>query len=264
MKAAIRNLLGYKVFYHLREFKYNWFPSQNQKDYVMREAEEDNKRRDFYALFVNKGDLCFDVGANVGNRIRPLLSLGARVVAIEPQETCYKYLRLKFKEKIKVVTKGLGETETVKDFHIADDATLSTFSDDWLNAVKDGRFKERSWDNVVKVEMTTLDKLFATYGVPKFIKIDVEGYELEVLKGLSQPVHMISFEYTVPEQTSKALQCIEQIYKSNPRIECNYSIGESMEFELSKWLSVDDMKEHIFTPTFTNTVFGDIYVRTKA
>ena len=263
MNSKIRSLLGSHLTFQLREFKYKWFPNQNQKDYMMREGIEDKKRQDFYATFLKKNDLCFDVGANVGNRIRPILEIGCQVVAVEPQESCYKYLGWKFGDKIKIVTKGLGENESVKNFHIADDATLSTFSDEWLDAVKDGRFKERTWDNVVKIEMTTLDKLIETYGKPRFIKIDVEGYELEVLKGLTKPVDMISFEYTVPEQIDKVIQCMEQIEKHNPLAECNYSIGESMELELQTWLSVQDMKKFVFEDAFKNTVFGDVYVRTK-
>jgi 16S rRNA A1518/A1519 N6-dimethyltransferase RsmA/KsgA/DIM1 with predicted DNA glycosylase/AP lyase activity len=38
----------------------------------------------FYQSFINKGDLCFDVGANIGQKSEALLSIGARVVAIEP------------------------------------------------------------------------------------------------------------------------------------------------------------------------------------
>jgi hypothetical protein len=43
--------------------------------------------------------------------------------------------------------------------------------------------------------MVTLDGLIARYGVPRYIKIDVEGFEIEVLAGLSQPVPLISVEF---------------------------------------------------------------------
>ena len=111
--------------------------------------------------------------------------------------------------------------------------------------------------------MTTLDQLIRSYGVPSFIKIDVEGYELEVLKGLTSSVNMISFEYAVPEQTTKLIDCIDRIEKNDKYIECNYSIGESMDFALTEWYSVENMKNHIQTVFFTDTEFGDIYVRQK-
>ena len=90
--------------------------------------------------------------------------------------------------------------------------------------------------------MTTLDKLIEKYGEPVFIKIDVEGFELEVLKGLTRPVKLLSYEYTVPEQIDRVIECMEQIQKVNPKIECNYSIGESMDFALEEWQSPEISK----------------------
>src|SRR5665647_546344 len=73
----------------------------------------------FYQQFVSKNDLCFDVGANIGNRITPLLMIGAKVLAVEPQETCYKYLKLNFGKRITLITKGLCEKEGTRTFHIS-------------------------------------------------------------------------------------------------------------------------------------------------
>ncbi len=239
-----------------------WFPSDVQKRADLKELE---RKSNFYSLFINKGDTCFDVGANMGNRIAPLLSIGAKIVAIEPQEICYRHLRRKYGKKIMLVRKGLGESKGFKKFHIADDSTISSFSDDWISAVKKThRFKERSWNKAVLVEMTTLDELVKTYGKPTFIKIDVEGYELEVLHGLTQPVDMISFEYTVPEQPRRAIQCIEQIEKYNPHLECNYSIGEDLAWMLADWITIQEMKSLILTREFSDTCFGDIYIRTTS
>ena len=109
--------------------------------------------------------------------------------------------------------------------------------------------------------MTTLDILIEKFGVPKFIKIDVEGYELEVLKGLSHSIHLISFEYTVPEQIDKVIDCINQIEKHNSKIECNFSRGESMSLEFNKWLSSIEFKNFVSSPEFISTGFGDIYIR---
>jgi hypothetical protein len=51
------------------------------------------------------------------------------------------------------------------------------------------------WDAAETVEVTTLDALVAAHGLPRFVKIDVEGFEAEVLAGLSRPVPWIAFEY---------------------------------------------------------------------
>ena len=218
------------------------------------------KRKLFYQQFVRKNDFCFDVGANIGNRIIPLLMIGAKVLAVEPQESCYKYLKSKFGKRITIITKGLCEKECTRKFHISNMNVVSSFSDEWINSVKKDRFKEHNWDKTIDVKMTTLDNLIDEFGIPSFIKIDVEGYELEVLKGLSKPINMISFEYTVPEQTSKIAECIK-VVENNSNILLNYSIGESMGWALTEWLSVSKFLELIKTIDFLKTGFGDIYLK---
>ena len=46
------------------------------------------KTLQFYSPFIQRGDLCFDVGANEGFKTKSFLMLGAKVVAIEPQGVC--------------------------------------------------------------------------------------------------------------------------------------------------------------------------------
>ena len=263
MKKILKNLFGYRFVFQLVDLKRKYFPNRLQKEFKKIEETEISKRNHFYNSFIKSGDLCFDVGANLGNRIIPLLQIGAKVVAIEPQESCYKYLEYKFGKQIEIVKRGLGEAESVKDFHVSDYTVISSFSNDWINSVRDGRFKGKKWDKLVKVEMTTLDRLIEKYGLPVFIKIDVEGYEYEVLKGLSKKIKMISFEYTVPEQTNKLMDCISQLKTVNPNVMFNYSIGESMVFGSEEWLSVDKIKKKIGARDFANNGFGDIYAWDK-
>ena len=251
-------------------FKQLQSKSKNLYNRIKRNIEAPKKKREFlkrstqfYSQFVNPGDLSFDVGANVGNRIDPMLKIGARVVAVEPQEKCYKYLQSKFGSKIQLVTKGLGESEGTMSFFVSNASTISSFSKEWIDAVKEDRFKNYQWEAVENVEITTLDNVIQQFGRPKFIKIDVEGFELEVLKGLSQPIGCISYEYTIPEQTEKAINCMKRIHEINPDIECNYSVGETMELAMNKWLSFDEMISFMTTKSFIDTSFGDIYVRTK-
>jgi FkbM family methyltransferase len=254
---AIKSLLGEVNVYRLRALKNRVWPNE----YYKKEMEDMRRRIAFYSRFVGANDLCFDVGANLGNRVAPLLAINAKIVAVEPQEFCQKVLRIRFGKKIEIVPKGLGEREEEREFYISDDSYLSSFSTDWIESVKKQRFRNNIWNAVKKVRMTTLDALIAKYGTPSFIKIDVEGFEIEVLKGLNSPVKMISYEYTLPEQTDRAISCIHRIRSVNPRIECNYSVGESMFFEMDKFIPVDEMLRLIDTKEFIETGFGDIYVR---
>lgn len=216
-----------------------------------------------YSGFIKKGDLVFDVGANVGNRVDTFLSLKAKVIAIEPQPHCRKILKLKFGNKISILDEGLGEKEEIKTMYISSSNTLSSFSKDWIDAVKKKRFQEEEWNQKKEIKLTTLDKLISLYGKPSFIKIDVEGFELQVLKGLTQVIKMISFEYTVPEQTSKAIECVQYLNSLCPNYRFNYSLGETMQMKLMNFVSYDEFMTIMLSESFQEFNNGDIYATIK-
>lgn len=234
-------------------------------------TQEDKKilkaRRDFYRQFLQKGDLYFDVGANYGNRIEPLINEGIRIVAVEPQLKCLKYLNRKYGGRINIVPRGLGSEQGSLTMFIADANVLTSFSREWIQSAREsGRFEGYDWNNEREVAITTLDELIKTYGKPQFIKIDVEGFEYEVLKGLSQPVNALSFEYAIPEQREVIIDCIHYLAArgKDGDIRFNYSIGESMEWAMDKWLAPEEMLLEIDTAAFINSDFGDIYAQYSA
>ena len=152
---------------------------------------------DFYSQFITKEDLCFDVGANYGNRTEIFLGLGAKVVCIEPQQSCLRKLRRLFQKHkdVIIVDKALGDHEGYGEINICEEEpTISTMSDKWKY---DGRFSNNyKWEKRQQVAITTLENLIALYGLPKFCKIDVEGFEKSVIRGLTTPIPFISFEFT--------------------------------------------------------------------
>ena len=232
------------------------FPSQEDK-------QLDKDRLAFYGQFISDNDLVFDVGANMGNRTNIFLKLKAKVVAIEPQKKCYNFLKFRFGKKITIIPKGVGEKEDKKAFFVTNASTLSTFSEEFIESTqKSGRFERYNWKQAQYIDITTLDLIIQKHGVPKFIKIDVEGYELEVLKGLSHAINQISFEYTVPEQINKTIECIKRISDiTKNQVRFNYSIGEGMKFALTEWLDTDKMIDFVNSPDFETPSFGDIYAR---
>ena len=133
-------------------------------------------------------------------------------------------------------------------------------SENWVSEVKKNRFDSETWKKKINIEVTTLDDLIKQYGLPDFCKIDVEGYEYEVLQGLSQPIRLLSFEYTIPEFTDEAINCINYLSELGD-IKCNYSSGESLKLALDDWL-----KPAAFVPLFNelptkNIIDGDVYIR---
>ena len=61
-----------------------------------------------YGKFVRPGDLVFDVGAHVGDRVASFQRLGARVVAVEPQPAMVRALRLLYGRSKSVDDRGAG------------------------------------------------------------------------------------------------------------------------------------------------------------
>ena len=133
-------------------------------------------------------------------------------------------------------------------------------SPEWINAVKkSGRFTRNVWNQKQRVPLTTLDNLIEKYGTPAFIKIDVEGYEYQVIQGLSKPVSMLSLEF-VPEIIESTYKCIDYLQHLG-KIKLNYSVGESMQFALEEWTTPHEMIRLFSDFSKESKVFGDVYIK---
>lgn len=220
------------------------------------------ERKKFYAQFVSAGDLVFDVGANTGNRVQIFLDLGAKVVAVEPQPACVKTLQDKFENKITIEQVGLSEAEGELEMFIANESTISSFSKEFIESTGKSRFRHNKWENKITVPVTTMDSLINKYGVPRFCKIDVEGFELYVLKGLHHHIPYLSFEYCVPEMSKQLKGCIDYLHQLSPEGTFNYSIAESMELARTGWMDYEQMIQLASSEDFEKTLFGDIYFKT--
>ena len=220
-------------------------------------ARQKQAMADFYGRFIRPGDLCFDVGANLGNRTAAFLDLGARVVCIEPQPACVRKLRKIYGKNPNVIIedKALGEKEGRGELAICEaEPTISTMSDKWR---KEGRFAGKNdWGKIVPVEVTTLDDLIARYGRPVFCKIDVEGFEVSVLSGLTSPIPVISFEFT-REFFADAKTCMDRILSIGPTA-FNAYLGEDMDFLWPDWVAPEVLYERIENDPDA-LLWGDIY-----
>lgn len=254
MKRFLYNVLqSLDLYDYVKIFKDKFFKSKQKKI-------EEIKRFNFYSQFVKKEDLCFDIGANYGNRSEIFLKLGAKVIAVEPQPLPYKFLKRKFKNKITIDSRALGSENGNAKMFISSASTLTSLSTEWIDKVKENRFKEATWNNQIEVEVTTMDNLIDQYGKPDFCKIDVEGYEFEVLKGLSKSIKYISFEFTFPEFVDKAINCIEHLNQLGKMV-CNYSEGEKMELGLNEWVSPNIFIDSLNKFSDRGIIDGDIYVK---
>lgn len=218
--------------------------------------------RRLYAGFVRPGDVVFDIGAHVGNRVRAFASLGCHVVAIEPQPDFVAVLRALFARSpdIDIVAAAAGAAPGRASLAISERTpTVTTLAPAWRDArSRDPDFAGVRWNRRVDVEMTTIDQLIARFGVPAFIKIDVEGAEPEVLAGLAQPVAALSFEY-LPRALDHVQQCLARLAALGS-YRFNWSVGESSRLSEGVWLDEQELLVRLRTPEAQRRP-GDVYVR---
>jgi FkbM family methyltransferase len=245
-----------------RTFLYEFIKLLQARKVLTQWTAQDQEMLKFYQMFVPQGSLCFDIGANIGTRVKIFLKLQARVVAVEPQIECVKILRTVYRNNrnLTIIQNALGEGQGEAEIMISNANTISSLSPVWIEAVrKSGRFSEFRWDRKQIVTVTTLDKLIEQYGMPSFIKIDVEGFEYQVVEGLSQPVKALSLEFT-PEIIESTFNCIKHLQRLGD-IRLNYSVGETMCLALENWITPQEMVTILSGFRDDINLIGDVYVQ---
>jgi FkbM family methyltransferase len=213
-----------------------------------------------YRRVVKSGDLVFDVGAHVGDRVASFRRLGARVVAVEPQPALARTLKLLYRRDRAVVIEPVAVGRAAGTIALrvnVDNPTVSSASDAFIKAA-DGApgWQGQRWSKTVQVPVTTLDVLIERHGLPAFIKLDVEGFEVEALAGLTRNVPALSFEFTTI-QPELAAACIERCAALGYRL-FNAALGESQALVHSRWQDAQAIANWLAAlPMVANS--GDIY-----
>lgn len=247
MKQKLKRTLG---LWRAR-FKHRYRPGLNRR--LIR----------FYRQFVQPGDICFDIGAHFGNRLKAWLDMGAqRVVGLEPHPVLYRELRDEFglNNQVNLLPYAAGSKPGKALLHVSyfTPAFSTLAGEEGRAMMRACTSSDLSWEETVEVEVVTLDELIHIYGRPSFVKVDVAGMEHEVLYGLSHPVRALSFKYysAMPYVWG---QCM-RVLRSLGEYEYNWSFGGSLQLNSVSWLGYEELFDILDNYTSDNPS-GEVYAR---
>jgi FkbM family methyltransferase len=256
LEESARGLLyGSGLFFPLRS-GYQFFFDRDKMAFRRR-------MRDFYAAFVRPGDTVFDVGANIGWYSEVFAELGAKVVAVEPNPYCWQKLdRLARVRNVLVQRCAAGDVPGKLSLHVCEESGLSTVTEHWYKAAQQSPLhRHAKWTGTREVDVVTVDQLADRYGIPNFVKIDVEGYDDHVLRGMSFRPSALQFERNrdIPQV---ALRCLQAPAFADG-YEFNYVRGLEMQLASKRWMRADALRDNL-SSLAGDAESGDVLARRES
>lgn len=228
-------------------------------------AAAQNKMRQFFGTIIKPGALVFDIGANMGVFSAVFASVGAQVVALEPNADCVRHIQLSYGDKkIQVIQAAAGDVNDLAVLNMSGECdALSSVSKEWMTAVEEANQNHHAvWTKRTLVVMLTLDTLIARFGKPQYIKIDVEGFEEAVLAGLSTQPQILSFEFHA-NFLHAAMRCLSMdLFAAGSTFNFvkDAEWGYPARFELETWASKTTLEKALTELKGTESQ-GDIFVK---
>lgn len=211
----------------------------------------------FYRRLIPQGALCFDVGANIGDKSEALIAAGMKVVAFEPNPLIIDELRARFRgvPQWTLVPAAIGAAPSLLALH--------TFREHGLSSLADGGAQD--WQGhstgTFHVAVLTLDQAIAAFGVPYFLKLDVEGWEGEALAGLSHAIPLVTCEFHLRAQDiEKAKACLRQLAALGPG-RVNIAPAEALRCLYDEWMPLEQAADWFPGDLIGRIPYGDLLVQ---
>jgi len=184
--------------------------SFRHKGYWYHQREREKNTMLLFKKLINNGDTVIEVGGHIGYislYFSNLVGKEGMLYVFEPGINNLPYLKNNVKEKhnIVLIEKGVGSSNARMPFYIENlSGQNNSFIKDYNMFIqnKKASFVKNTSVKKVTVDVVRLDDFIYDNNVlPNFIKIDVEGFEFEVIKGMSyilksiQPIFMIEVLY---------------------------------------------------------------------
>lgn len=224
-----------------------------------REAQARQKQAAFFRRLLNGRDLVFDVGASNGDKARLFTRIVDRLICVEPNPEGAARLVERFGNdpRITVVPQGVADspgTGTISVYS-GDQSGFSSFSQRWI---EDHGAPTRT----AEVTLVTLEDLISRFGRPSYIKIDVEGYEVNVLRGLRSSIPLVSFECNLPMFLSETLECITLLERLSKNCLFNFCTSEPpFDFAMDAWITAGEMRAIV---TGRNLRYMEVFCRSSS
>jgi FkbM family methyltransferase len=187
--------------------------------------------------------LIFDIGAHNGSSGAFYRRLGGRVVCVEPHSASAARIRRRFAgcAGITVVEAAVSSRAGATTLFVErTESGLNTTSQKWKRMLETdaGPFGRPAapFAGEERVTCTTLDALVQEFGVPTYIKIDVEGQELDVLTGLHRSVEWVSFEAFLHRFGEEVLACLALLHDRFPGTKFWFTPGEMFDRLPESWM----------------------------
>ncbi|MCW3116777.1 MAG: methyltransferase FkbM family [Chitinophagaceae bacterium] len=233
MKKKLKLFLQKKRLYYKLRFSFVFRCYQ----YLFKAGDLERQQKEivFYKSFLPACNIIFDIGAYDGHKTAAFLQIAKKVISCEPDQQSFSILKDRFRNTKQVFLENIAVADSPGERHFfihRPGSAFNTLSLKWKETLEQDSMEK--WDEKIifsegyKVTVTTLDLLIQKYGKPDFIKLDVEGYEENVLKALSQPVSFLSFEVLWPGGLLEIQHCFEKLQSLDPRTLYNIAVYEKL------------------------------------